>query len=262
MNLFRRVVPSQFCGHSRRYLAATSSCRADPAYVDLTHAPTTYDNSATVYPGFLTEEEGHALVKEVSRRMKRKRFEDGHWDSVISKYREIELTTPKEENSRLICTKDVDDALDDELTILPDFAQTILRTREVLGSYVPHENAAVTWLPCHAIDLSKNGRLDAHVDSIKFSGGIVAGISLLSDSIMRLRPAKGEWIDETPAEELDGHVDLYLPKLSLYCLHGMSRFNYSHELLPSDTVYQLHGKDVRVPRGRRLSIIFRDKREG
>ena len=199
-------------------------------------------------------------MKEVSRRMKRKRFEDGHWDSVISKYREIELTTPNEENSRLICTKDVDDALDDDSTILPDFAQTILRTRNVLGSYVPHENAAVTWLPCHAIDLSKDGRLDAHVDSIKFSGGIVAGISLLSDSIMRLRPAKGEWMDETTAEELDGHVDLYLPKLSLYCLHGMSRFNYSHELLPSDTVYQLHGKDVRVSRGRRLSIIFRDRR--
>ena len=260
MNLFRRVVPSQVCGHSRRYLA--TSCRADPAYVDLTHAPTIYDNSATVYPGFLTEEEGQALLKEVSRRMKRKRFEDGHWDSVISKYREIELTTPNEENSRLICTKDVDDALDDESTILPDFAQTILRTRNVLGSYVPHQNAAVTWLPCHAIDLSKDGRLDAHVDSIKFSGGIVAGISLLSDSIMRLRPAKGEWTDETTVENLDGHVDLYLPKLSLYCLHGMSRFNYSHELLPSDTVYQLHGKDVRVVRGRRLSIIFRDKREG
>jgi alkylated DNA repair protein alkB family protein 7 len=259
MNLFRRVVkPSQFCGHNRRYLA-TSSCRADPAYVDLTHAPTTYDNSATVYPEFLTEEEGHVLVKEVSRRMKRKRFEDGHWDSVISKYREIELTIPNEEtNSRLFGA-----ALDDESTIHPDFAQTILRTRNVLGSYVPHENAAVTWLPCHAIDLSKDGRLDAHVDSIKFSGGIVAGISLLSDSIMRLRPAKGEWTDdETTAEELDGHVDLYLPKLSLYCLHGMSRFNYSHELLPSDTVYQLYGKDVCVPRGRRLSIIFRDKREG
>ena len=256
MNLFR-LVPSQFCGHNRRYLA-TTSCRADPAYVDLTNAPSTFDNSATVYPGFLTEEEGHALVKEVSRRMKRKRFEDGHWDSVISKYREIELTTPDEENNRLI-----GDALDDESTIHPDFAQTILRTRDVLRSYVPHQNAAVTsWLPCHAIDLSKDGRLDAHVDSIKFSGGIVAGISLLSDSIMRLRPAKGEWTDETTAEELDGHVDLYLPKLSLYCLHAMSRFNYSHELLPSDTVYQLHGKDVRVPRGRRLSIIFRDKREG
>lgn len=256
MNLFRRVVPTQFCGHSRRYLA-TTSCRADPAYVDLTNAPSTYDNSATVYPGFLTEKEGHALVKEVSRRMKRKRFEDGHWDSVISKYREIELTTPNEENSRL-----VDDALDDESTILPDFAQTILRTRNVLESYASNQNAAVTWLPCHAIDLSKDGRLDAHVDSIKFSGGIVAGISLLSDSIMRLRPAKGEWTDGTTKEDLDGHVDLYLPKLSLYCLHGMSRFNYSHELLPSQTVYQLHGKDVCVPRGRRLSIIFRDKREG
>ena len=76
---------------------------------------------------------------------------------------------------------------------------------------------------------------------------------------MRLRPAKGEWIDDASDESSGGYVDLYLPKLSLYCLHGMSRFHYSHELLPSDSVYQISGReDVQVTRGRRLSIIFRD----
>lgn len=224
----------------------TTSCTQNPdyAYVNLTNAPLNYDNSAVVYPGFLSEEEGHSLVKEVSKRLKRRRFEDGHWDSVISKYREIELATPDEVGS--------DSTIDS-----PQYAQTIQRARDLLQSYVCPENP-LTWLPCHAIDLSKNGSLDAHVDSVKFSGGIVAGISLLSDSIMRLRPAKGEWIDDNSDESLSGHVDLYLPKLSLYCLHGMSRFHYSHELLPSDSVYQIHGKDIQVTRGRRLSIIFRD----
>ena len=228
----------------------TTSCTQNPdyAYVNLTNAPLNYDNSAVVYPGFLSEEEGQSLVEEVSKRLKRRRFEEGHWDSVISKYREIELATP-----------DQVDGSNSTIEDTPQYAQTIERTRNLLKSYVsPQSRNNMTWLPCHAIDLSKNGRLDAHVDSVKFSGEIVAGISLLSDSIMRLRPAKGEWIDDSSDESLEGHVDLYLPKLSLYCLHGMSRFHYSHELLPSDSVFEMHGKNVRVTRGRRLSIIFRD----
>lgn len=249
MSSLSRAAASRFrCGPCR-YL--TTSCTPTPNadYVNLANAPSNYDNSAVVYPDFLSEEEGQSLVEEVSKRLKRRRFEEGHWDSVISKYREIELATPHEMGSK--STIAIEDA--------PQYAQTIQRTRGLLKSYVsPQLRNHMTWLPCHAIDLSKNGRLDAHVDSVKFSGGIVAGISLLSDSIMRLRPAKGEWTDDSSDESLGGHVDLYLPKLSLYCLHGMSRFHYSHELLPSDSVFQLNSKNVQVTRGRRLSIIFRD----
>lgn len=229
-------------------MRTTSSCTPNFDYVNLTKAPSNYDNSAVVYPGFLSKEEGQSLVEEVSKRLKRRRFEEGHWDSVISKYREIELATPDEVDGSNSTIEDT-----------PQYAKTIERTRDLLKSYVSSQSRNnMTWLPCHAIDLSKNGRLDAHVDSVKFSGEIVAGISLLSDSIMRLRPAKGEWIDDSSDESLEGHVDLYLPKLSLYCLHGMSRFHYSHELLPSDSVYEIQGKNVQVTRGRRLSIIFRD----
>lgn len=246
MSLFRfRSAASRLrCDHCR-YLT-TLSCRPNPDYVNLTSAPSNYDSSAVVFPGFLSEEEGQSLVKEVSKRMKRRRFEDGHWDSVISKYREIELATPNEVDS--------DTALSHE-----SYAQSIQRTRDLLKSYASPQLAnQMTWLPCHAIDLSKDGSLDAHVDSVKFSGEIVAGISLLSDSIMRLRPANGEWLDDTSDKSSGGYVDLYLPKLSLYCLHGMSRFHYSHELIPSGSVYQLNGTDVHVTRERRLSIIFRD----
>ena len=119
----------------------------------------------------------------------------------------------------------------------------------------------------------------AHVDSVKFSGGIVAGISLLSDSIMRLRPSSEEWEESTLMKESTNHrdgntagyVDLYLPQLSLYVLSGMSRYSYTHELLPSGSSfefpqYEESNEDVDmsarqkidVIRGRRLSIIFRD----
>lgn len=162
---------------------------------------------------------------------------------------------------------------------VPMYVKAIQRTREHLAArYFPNNGdneQTVKWIPCHAIDLSEKGRLDAHVDSVKFSGKIVAGISLLSDSIMRLKPCSEEWKndgkdkDEQTLQqgsnegdsEAQEYVDLYLPKFSLYVLSGMSRFNYTHELLPSGSQFRTDdgSKCIDVTRGRRLSIIFRDK---
>jgi alkylated DNA repair protein alkB family protein 7 len=105
----------------------------------------------------------------------------------------------------------------------------------------------VTWLPCHAIDLHPEGALNAHVDSVRFSGDIVGGLSLLSPSIMRLKP-EGE----------SGHVDMFLPPLSLYVISGPSRYSYTHELLPSGETFG----GVAVERDHRLSVMFRDAKVG
>ena len=139
------------------------------------------------------------------------------------------------------------------------------------------------WLPCHAIDLSANGELKPHVDSVKFSGEVVAGLSLLSDAVMRLRPSAKEWENkendinhgEVSGDSI-GFVDLYLPMLSLYVLSGMSRYSFTHELLRSNTSFEfmeykdegskvddtfgIKTRSVDVLRGRRLSIIFRDEK--
>lgn len=154
----------------------------------------------------------------------------------------------------------------------------ILRTREHLETnHFPATNIGknIQWLPCHAIDLAQDGDLDAHVDSVKFSGGVVCGISLLSDSIMRLRPSeesleRGNQLGQPHQQSCSSpddndYVDLYLPKNSLYVLSGLSRYEYTHELLPNRgefTLVQDGECDVNVisvERGRRLSIIFRDK---
>lgn len=291
----------------------------DPRYVNTRKAtPEFDDSSAAVYPGFLTKEEGRSLIKEASRRLKRRRFESGHWDAVITGYREVELAI---DSDFLVHEKPHDDStvddggqmIADDATALPLFARTILKTREQLAArhFVGHaddrridaiSSADARWLPCHAIDLSADGELSAHVDSVKFSGGIVAGLSLLSDSIMRLRPSSEEWDGDDgeaaarreeddankerrsnarphdrTGDSNDGYVDLYLPELSLYVLSGMSRYSYTHELLPSGASFefsqakcQREGKEggvvsdangsVDVIRGRRLSIIFRDQR--
>lgn len=268
---------------SRRLSSCASSskkkCTSDPRYVDVRHAPPEFDvASAVVYPGFVTEEEGNTLIKEAGKRLKRRRFEDGHWDAVITKYREVEMSIPNEQYLQQQNTPN-----NDISTGIQQYAEIIQDTRmHISNNHFSEEersNKIIQWLPCHAIDLSADGGLFAHVDSVKFSGGIVAGISLLSDSIMRLRPSSEEWEESTLMKESTNHrdgntagyVDLYLPQLSLYVLSGMSRYSYTHELLPSGSSfefpqYEESNEDVDmsarqkidVIRGRRLSIIFRD----
>ena len=120
------------------------------------------------------------------------------------------------------------------------------------------------WLPCHAIDLHKDGELNAHVDSVRFSGEIVSGLSLLSPSIMRLLPDDGSGADSAVERKNDtsrGWVDLYLPPRSLYVLSSLSRYQYSHQLLPTGSVFREDDDDgppITVHRDHRLSVIFRD----
>ena len=257
-------------------IASTTSASPDPRYVNLRHAPDGFDvASAVVYPRFLTEDEGKSLVKEVGQRMKRRRFENGHWDSVITGYREVELPDEQLSSWQGSCTDSTGTAV-----------SAIHKTRIHLENTHIHVNSHKQstndgypnigrWLPCHAIDLSAQGELSAHVDSVKFSGDIVAGLSLLSDAIMRLRPSSPDW-ESGESKSMycsdnasNGYVDLYLPQLSLYVLSGMSRYDYTHELLPSRTTFEfvddtqsntLVGESVDVVRGRRLSIIFRDRK--
>lgn len=247
-------------------LRSVSTC-ADSRYVNIRHAPEKFDvTSAVVYPHFLSEEQGKCLVKEAANRLKRRRFQDGHWDSVITGYREIEMSIPNEQYLQQHTLYENTGTHD-----VPQFAKIIQDTQIHLSSNHFNNNEKpnnIQWLPCHAIDLSTKGVLTAHVDSVKFSGAIVAGISLMSDAIMRLRPYidSEEDTEDKIATDISNeneYVDLYLPQLSLYVLSGMSRYSYTHELLPSGSIFEYNengeeGEIIDVTRRRRLSLIFRD----
>ncbi len=108
----------------------------------------------------------------------------------------------------------------------------------------------------HVLDLQPepSGRIDNHVDSVKFSGEVVAGLSLLSPAVMRLRH-----------ETSDRVVDLFLPERSLYILSGESRYNWGHAIVSREGATGEPGfrpvtfRGHPVTRGRRISIIFRDE---
>ncbi|MGK3734132.1 MAG: alkylated DNA repair protein alkB family protein 7 [Bacillariaceae sp.] len=194
---------------------------------------------------------------------KSRRYEKGHWDAVINLYKEVELAD--------ISFQEGDGNSSDEESIPNVFKRVRQQLEEhhLLSDYYD-DRESIHWLPCHAIDLKKDGELKAHVDSVRFSGDLVAGLSLLSPSIMRLIPCEDNDDDDdddddkknknSTTEEEEAYVDLYLPPRSLYVLTGVGRYKYSHQLLPDGSIFHRNDTDITVRRDHRLSVIFRDSK--
>lgn len=125
----------------------------------------------------ITEEEEKALIAYLDPLLRRKRYEGNHWDDVITKYKELELPSSIPIHIASI--------LDPLRALISD------RYKEFGGTC-----SAVTFLPPHVIDLDSNGYIGPHVDSIKFSGDMIAGLSLNSLRIMVLLPDTDTGTDE------------------------------------------------------------------
>uniref|UniRef100_I3M093 AlkB homolog 7 n=1 Tax=Ictidomys tridecemlineatus TaxID=43179 RepID=I3M093_ICTTR len=82
-----------------------------------------------------------------------------------------------------------------------------------------------------------------------FCGATIAGLSLLSPSVMRLVHTQepGQWLE------------LLLEPGSLYILRGSARYDFSHEILRDEESFF---GDRRIPRSRRISVICRSLPEG
>lgn len=170
-----------------------------------------------VKPAFITEEEETALLRELEPGLRKKRYEFDHWDDAIHGYRETERSSWS-------------GACEEIFTRVRSVA--FREESRLLG-------------PVHVLDLDKRGYIKPHIDSVKFCGSTIAGLSLLSDSIMRLvkEDATHEWLD------------LLLPRRSLYILRDQARYNFTHEILKDeDSVFN----GQRVPRQRRISVICRN----
>ncbi|XP_070564158.1 alpha-ketoglutarate-dependent dioxygenase alkB homolog 7, mitochondrial-like [Ptychodera flava] len=169
-----------------------------------------------LYLNFLTEDDEQSLQREIDRYMKRMRYEYDHWDDAIHGYRETEFSRWSERNQKII--KRVRD-----LAFPSDMRQLPL---------------------VHVIDLAKDGYIKPHIDSVRFCGNTITGLSLLSSSIMRLVHDKHKEIK----------VDVLLHPRSLYIMRDAVRLDYTHEILQDS---ESHFKGQAVPRDRRLSIMCR-----
>ncbi|XP_078478996.1 alpha-ketoglutarate-dependent dioxygenase alkB homolog 7, mitochondrial [Lampetra planeri] len=170
-----------------------------------------------VRTGFITEEDEEAFLRELEPGLKKKRYEFDHWDDAIHGYRETERV-----RWGAACE------------------EVLTRVRSVVFA-----DGSKLLGPVHVLDLDKTGYIKPHIDSVKFCGSTIAGLSLLSDSIMRLVK------EDSPSQWLD----LLLPRRSLYILRDQARYNFTHEIL-KDEESVFNGQ--RVPRQRRIAIICRN----
>ncbi|XP_054859627.1 alpha-ketoglutarate-dependent dioxygenase alkB homolog 7, mitochondrial [Eublepharis macularius] len=172
---------------------------------------------AAVLPGFLAEGEEALLAAEVEPHLRRRPYQEQHWDGAIHKYRETEKLHWSTESQEIL--RRVREAA---------FPPQVLQLAQV-----------------HVLDLDKTGYIKPHIDSVKFCGCTIAGLSLLSSSVMRLVSERNpqDWLD------------LLLERRSLYILRGPARYEFTHEILKDEESF-FEGK--KIPRERRISIICRN----
>eukprot|EP00611_Tribonema_gayanum_P006060 TRINITY_DN1533_c0_g1_i6.p1 TRINITY_DN1533_c0_g1~~TRINITY_DN1533_c0_g1_i6.p1 ORF type:complete len:160 (+),score=3.48 TRINITY_DN1533_c0_g1_i6:51-530(+) len=87
---------------SLRLAGSNISCRAaaiikkrlatlhHQSLVEFSQADPTLRRDVEVYPDFITQEQHDALVEQLAPVFQRKRYEKGHWDAVITDYKESE----------------------------------------------------------------------------------------------------------------------------------------------------------------------------
>ncbi|NXD31985.1 ALKB7 dioxygenase, partial [Spelaeornis formosus] len=113
---------------------------------------------ALVRGGFVSEAEAAELLREVEPGLRRGRYQSDHWDRAINGYRETERGLRGGAGRALL-----------------------LRVSAAFPARRPPRPRA------HVLDLLPEGRVRPHVDSAKFCGCTIAGVSLLSPSVLRLQ---------------------------------------------------------------------------
>ncbi|XP_040172564.1 alpha-ketoglutarate-dependent dioxygenase alkB homolog 7, mitochondrial [Anopheles arabiensis] len=221
----------------RRHENANEAATAQPPCVTFFgHWPAaeraTFLADMRVLERFVDEPEEQSLLAEIEPYLKRLRYEFDHWDDAIHGYRETERKHWYPAN-RAILDRVVAVAFD--------------------GAAMPY---------VHVLDLAEEGVIKPHVDSVRYCGNTIAGISLLSDSVMRLVRTNDE--EQTNAEyrqifSQERHnkywADILLPRRSLYVMRHTARYKFTHEILPrKESLF----RDALIPKTRRISIICRN----
>lgn len=191
-----------------------------------------------LFEDFVSDTEEAALMVEVEQVTKRMRYEYDHWDDAIHGYRETERKNWYPHN-RLVLDR--------------------------VGKFA-FDNAVMPYV--HVLDLAKDGVIKPHVDSSRYCGNIIAGVSLLTDCIMRLRRVdetkyyQGKDADQIHVrpeatevdKEFNYYADVLLKRRSLYIMRDSARYKFTHEVLAAGASFQ----NRVVDKDRRVSIICRN----
>lgn len=124
-------------------------------------------------------------------------FEQGHYDGVIHRFREIHLTAWPQD--------------------VPDLPHILDRLYSLLPSKIDTQT--------HLLHLASTGHILPHVDNLGASGAWIFGVSLGSERILRM---------QGPSSEDD--FDVLLPSGSIYLQRDFLRYQFRHSILEKGTI--------------------------
>lgn len=234
-----------YLGLRRGGAAVLNRCMRKPGASMISRTlSTNLDSHFGLLENVISHAEEEELVRYVSSLLRRKRYEGNHWDSVIVQYKELELHEARK---------------------MPERVEDVLRRVEALIKQ-SYRSEIGQLQPPHVIDLDALGRIGPHIDSIKHSGGVLCGLSLMSSRIMELaQDAEPQAAGTSPAI-----LRYHLPPRSLYFLEGPLRYDYTHSVLGKDdfdskdplfsaiAMAKDNESEYKAAVQRRLSIVFRD----
>lgn len=254
--LFQTNKQNPLTNHRRHYssaeqnLLSLKTCDSDQLFDFQNDWPanekTEFIQDMSLTLDFITEQEEAQLQTEFEKVMKRMRYEYDHWDNAIHGYREREKGDWSPENEQIFKR---------------------IHSKAFTANIIPQ---------VHVLDLAANGIIKPHVDSVRYCGSTIAGMSLLTDCIMRLRRidekeykqnihGNGQSAAKTienstitdgkTKSEFNHFVDILLKRRSLYIMKDTARYNFSHEVLPTKSTFL--GKEI--IKDRRVSIICRNQ---
>ncbi|KAH9997246.1 hypothetical protein BJV77DRAFT_915027, partial [Russula vinacea] len=147
-------------------------------------------------------------------------FEEGHYDGVIRRFREMRVSTWDDERHPVLKS-----ALNRLEALYPDASPT----------------------QTHLLHLASDGEIHPHVDNVGASGSWILGVSLGSERTLRMESVE-DVVDGIPKQTFD----VSLSSGSVYIQKNSVRYNYKHSILHANST--LGGK---VSRGQRMSIMIR-----
>ncbi|KAI8999800.1 hypothetical protein BC832DRAFT_199742 [Gaertneriomyces semiglobifer] len=225
-----------------RTISTATQYTLDPSnpYLDLaTHsAPLPPSDALIIIPNFLSESEHSHLISECDRKIKRlcgRKYLEGHFDKVISTYRECSVSAWNGSNA----TRQGLSPGEAEAVVILDRAK---RTVQELRDAKP-----IRWLDPHILDLGNGGEIRAHVDNLEASGSIIVGVSLQSPAAIVFRKS------DDPSQYFTALVEAR----SLYIQSDELRYGYTHEI-PNNPQLLLNNKHI--VKDRRISIMLRDEK--
>lgn len=105
--------------------------------------PKDIDKFLIVVPNFISEFEEEAIAQFVQPKLQRKRYEGNHWDSVITKYKETEMSSL-------------------------NAPEAVSRTLDRVSNFIRKatDSPGMVILPPHILDLSADGFIGGHHSTI------------------------------------------------------------------------------------------------